>query len=121
MKWKSIELSENLIKHRTEKSYLIEFPKGTEHDGWVFWHPSKLIKSYRFETTLSYTDDFVFRLKKYGAGRSNSGKIIDEREASADEVIEALSRKECISEVYIPPDLDAEKVEALEELKDDLI
>ena len=40
-------------------------------NGYSFWHPAKLVSSGRnsFSVSIGYTDDFTFRLKKYGKGR----------------------------------------------------
>lgn len=60
--------------------------------GYKFWHPSKLVKKGRnsYAVSLGYTDDFIFRLKKYGNGRYNKYDVIDEKEITGKEFEEAF-------------------------------
>ena len=78
--WKNIDINKQNIKFETEKSILISMPHSSEYDGFSFWHPSKLVRSGRNSSSVSigYTEDFNFRLIKYGKGKYNSHEIIDE-------------------------------------------
>lgn len=88
--WKTININRQNIKTETGKAVLIACPHKSEFDGYVFWHPSKLVREgrHRNAVSMSYTDEFTFRLKKYGKGRYSQYDVIDEVPVGADEIEE---------------------------------
>lgn len=129
--WKNININKNMIRHETGTAVLIAMPHNSEWDGYVFWHPAKLVRSGRHSNAVSigYTDSFTFRLKKYGKGKYNQSEVIDEENIGAEEFEEAFGlvndnisapakKKEAV-EVHIPDHIEAQEHEALEELRDD--
>ena len=85
--WKNINVNSNQIVIATDKSYLVKCPNNSKYSGFVFWHPAKCVRQGRnsYALSLGYTDDFVFRLKKYGKGKTNFDKIIEEKEINSKE------------------------------------
>lgn len=90
--WKSVKFNKQNIQAETAKATLINMPHKSAYDGYAFWHPSKLIRygSNSYERTLSYTDDFKFKLKKFGKGKYNKFDVVDEIEISAEEIESAF-------------------------------
>lgn len=82
--WKNIDINANQIITETEKAVLISCPRTSDFNGYSFWHPSKLVRNGKHSASLSigYTDDFIFKLKKYGKGKFNRQTVIDEIEIS---------------------------------------
>lgn len=124
--WKNININSNNIKTETFKAVLIKMPHNSKYDGYVFWHPSKLVRSGNHSAVLSiaYTEDFIFNLKKYGKGKYNSRKVIDEKEITVEDFEDAfgLINKTITAknpyETHKPIELKAEKVAADESLID---
>ncbi len=90
--WKNIEINLQNIEFETEKATLIKMPNKSEYAGYKFWHPSKLIRygSHSYARSLSYTNDFTFKLFKNGKGKHNKFDIVDKIEIGADEFEEAF-------------------------------
>lgn len=90
--WKNININKQNVKFDTGRAVLIAMPHSSDYDGFSFWHPSKLVREGRHSNALSigYTDDFNFKLVKYGKGKYNSRDIIDEQEISVEEFEEAF-------------------------------
>lgn len=95
--WKNIEINVQNIETETGKATLIKMPNKSDYAGYKFWHPSKLIRygSNSYAKSVSYTDDFTFKLKKYGNGKYNKFDVIDEIEISVEEFEEAF---ECMED-----------------------
>lgn len=95
--WKNIEINNQNIETDTGKSVLIKMPNKSKYAGYKFWYPSKLIKkgSNNYSVTLCYTNEFKFALKKYGNGKYNKFKVIDEITISAVELEEIF---ECMED-----------------------
>lgn len=117
-KWKSIKINENLIKYQTKKSTKIALPHNCGYYGYVLWISNKLIN----DNEIIYTDEFTFKLIKYGQDRFNYKKIIDEKNITAKEFVSIFSNVDNALEeiplIHTPPNLKPIKVEVLEELKD---
>lgn len=90
--WKNINVNIQNVKVNTGKAVLIAFPHNSNFDGWTFWHPSKLVRTgkHSYALSVSYTDDFKFKIVKYGKGKWNSREIISEKEISVAEFEEAF-------------------------------
>ncbi len=88
--WKSININKQNIKTTTERAVLIACPHNSRYDGWEFWHPAKLVKKGRHKNavSISYTEDFAFRLKKYGKGKHNKNQVVAEDELGYEDIEE---------------------------------
>lgn len=85
--WKSVCINENLISRETGKAALISMPHKSEYAGYKFWHSAKLVKRHNGVTYIVYSDEFVFRLKKYKLMIGD----VDEVQLAADEMESILS------------------------------
>jgi len=92
MQWHSIEINIQNIETETGKATLIKMPNKSKYAGYKFWHPSKLVRygSNTYARSIGYTDDFTFKLKKYGNGKHNKFDVIDEIEINAEEFEEVF-------------------------------
>lgn len=126
--WKNIEINLQNIETDTGKSTLIKMPKGSDYAGYKFWHPSKLVRygSNSYARSIGYTDEFTFKLKKYGNGKYNKFDVIDEIEIGVEEFEEAFGcMKDCTRskeddfeiEHHIPEAKEVKEVEVVNELK----
>ena len=131
MIWHSIQINKQNIKAETDSGVLIKMPHNSDYDGYVFWHPAKLVRNgkHSYAISISYTDEFVFRLKKYGNGKYNKFDIIDEQEIDVcefrnafeimnDNIIASKDDTESYLIIKEPEKVDKE-IEVLEELKND--
>lgn len=82
--WKQIEINKQNIVYDTGSSTLIKMPNKSKYAEYKFWHPSKLIRygNNDYARTLSYTDEFVFKLFK----QDKKFKIIDDKEIDTEEL-----------------------------------
>lgn len=126
MKWEKITINYQNVRKITARAVLIACPHSSAYDGYSFWHPVKLVRAADWYYKIVFTNEFVFRLKKYGKGRFNQAEIIDAQEVGATEIKEMfanINEQEAIiknpREVHKPPKLEPQKVEIAEELKDD--
>ena len=76
--WHKIEISSNSIEASTDKAVLIKMKHNSSYDGFVFWHPTKLVRKEGKMLTFSFNDEFKFNLKKYGQGKWNSRDVVRE-------------------------------------------
>jgi 1-acyl-sn-glycerol-3-phosphate acyltransferase len=76
--WYKIKISANNIETSTDKAVLIRMKHNSNYDGFVFWHPAKLVREDGKMYTFSFNDDFKFNLKKYGQGKWNSREVVRE-------------------------------------------
>lgn len=81
--WHKIEISENNIEASTDKAVLIKMKHNSNFDGFVFWHPKKLVRAEGKMLTFSFNDEFKFNLKKYGNGKWNSRDVVREENIGA--------------------------------------
>ena len=58
--WHKIEISENNIEASTDKAVLIKMRRNSNYDGFVFWHPKKLVREEGKMFTFSFNDEFKF-------------------------------------------------------------
>lgn len=93
MNWKNIQINIQNIETETGKATLIKMPNNSNYAGYKFWHPSKLIRSGNnsYAKSLGYTDEFTFKLKRFGNGKWNKFDVIDEIEISVEEFEEAFN------------------------------
>lgn len=87
MEWKNVNINKQNIDAETSRSVLIKMPHNSDFDGYKFWHPSKLVRKGRNSNSvsISYNDQFTFKLKKYGNGKYNKRDVIDEIDIDAEE------------------------------------
>ena len=91
--WKKINFNFQNIEGETFKATLIKMPNNSEYKGYVFWHPSKLVRSEGgngYFVSFSYTDDFNFILLKNGKGKYNKKQILNELEINSQEMEKAF-------------------------------
>lgn len=88
--WKSIKFNTLNIEHETEKAVLIKLPKKSEYSGYMFWHPSKLVRTVGgkgYFVSFSYTDDFKFTIFKQG----KNGKKLESIELDSERIEEIFN------------------------------
>ena len=125
--WKSLNINKQNIRAETDRAVLIACPHRSEYDGYCFWHSSKLVREGRHSgaVSVSYTEEFSFRLKKYGKGKYNSREVIDEQTIGYDEFEEIFGvMDDNISApdeplIYTPDPIEPEHAEVDPCLKDD--
>lgn len=118
--WKSVNINKQNIKAETGRAVLIACPHNSDFDGYSFWHPSKLVRDGRHSNavSVSYTEEFTFRLKKYGKGRYNSHEVIDEVQLGYDEFEEVFGvMNDNISAPQFKNDYETHKPELVEAVK----
>lgn len=79
MAWHQVEGNSNLIQAQTEKAYLIKLPKSE----FQFWHPKKLVRlqgKNDYHMTVSFGDEWRFKIFRNGKGKYNSFEKIEEKE-----------------------------------------
>lgn len=124
--WKNININIQNIVVETEKAILIKMPNNSEYKGYSFWHPSKLVRNGRhsYSVSIGYTNDFRFKLKKYGKGKWNSKDIIDEIEIDSEDFERSFGimdqnisspNNDSYLKIYEPIKVD-KKIEVKEEL-----
>lgn len=88
--WHKIFFNAQSIQGETSGSVLIKMPNRSQFNGWVFWHPRKLVREQGgkgYHMTFSFNDEWVFKVKLYGRGRYNSRDVIRETELTASEMM----------------------------------
>lgn len=89
--WTKIFFNTQNIQSDTGRSVLIKMPNKSQYNGWVFWHPKKLVREQGgkgYHSAFSFTEDWIFKVKLYGKGRYNSKDVIREVELEASEMKE---------------------------------
>lgn len=90
--WKKIQINIQNVEAETSRAVLIKMPKNSGYNGYSFWHPAKLVRQGRhsYALSVSYTDEFTFKLLKYGKGQYNKREIIDSKEIDSKKFEEAF-------------------------------
>ena len=94
--WRKINFNAQNIEMETDRATLIKLPHRSEHDGWLFWHPSKLVREEGgkcYHLSFSFSDDWEFKIFKPYKNGKGPEKIIGSEEMMAafcasDEAIE---------------------------------
>ena len=89
--WYKIKINANNIEASTDKAVLIKMKNSSNYNGFVFWHPKKLVREERGIYTFSFNDEFKFNLKKFGQGKWNSRDIVREDEIGANVMLSEWS------------------------------
>lgn len=121
--WKSIKFNAQNIEFETAKAVLIKMPNKSDYAGYMFWHPSKLVRTVGgngYFMSFSYTDEFEFKVFKQNKSRKITAEEYlssEDMEVAFEIVNEKLSENdESYLEVTEPVKIDKE-VEIIEELK----
>lgn len=90
--WKTIQFNKQNIEYDTGAAVLIKLPNRSNYKGYKFWHPAKLVremsKGNGYFLTLSYTDEFVFKVFK----TNKKGIRIDSIEFTGDALSEEFNQ-----------------------------
>lgn len=87
--WNKVVANSNLIQTETERAVLIKLPKSE----FKFWHPRKLVRcsgKSGYRMSISFTEEFTFKLFKNGKGNHNSNTKIEEREMNSEQLMAAF-------------------------------
>lgn len=87
--WTKIFFNTQSIQSETDRSVLIKMPNRSQYNGWVFWHPKKLVREQGgkgYHCAFSFTDEWEFKVKLYGKGRYNQKDVIREEVIKASEM-----------------------------------
>ena len=61
--WHKIKISANNIEASTDKAVLIKMKNNSNYNGFVFWHPAKLLRKEGTMYTFSFNDEFKFNTR----------------------------------------------------------
>ena len=111
--WHKVYFNSQNIEHETTKAVLIKMPNKSAYAGYMFWHPSKLVREEGgkgYHMSFSLTEDFEVTLRKYGKNR----QITAEEVIGYAEMLEAFEqvneqiccREEAFLEVAEPDKVD---------------
>lgn len=114
--WKEISINADRV-YMLANSFKFYMPEGSGYEGYTFFHPSKLVKSYGNNYILTVREDWQFKLTK--SEKSPAGVWED-----VDIVTISLAEFEAVAGavplLHIPPHLDPlENVEPLRDLIDE--
>lgn len=76
--WKSFLINNNQIEVWGNKAVLIKMPSTSHYKGYSFWHPLKLVRSEGKQYSVSFNDNFIFKLKKNGFEKTISAFEIED-------------------------------------------
>ena len=79
--WDKIFFNAQSIQSETDSSVLIKMPNKSKYNGWVFWHPKKLVRlqgGNGYHYSFSFHEDWEFTIKLYGRGKHNFLDVIRE-------------------------------------------
>lgn len=94
--WHKIYFNKQNIQTETSKATLIKMPHSSNYDGWLFWHPSKLVREEGgkgYHLSFSFSDTWEFKIfkqykNKKGPEQTISIKEMKEAFGASDESIE---------------------------------
>ena len=97
LEWHNIKISASQIDTETNYAVLIKMPNSCEFKGYKFWISKKLIRSTGKFFSISYQDDFKFKLTKNRPSIEISAECMLECfetiDASINKCIDASNRK----------------------------
>lgn len=115
-KWIHVDICDYFVEQETKKALKFELP-----DGYSFWHPTSMIRERGSEyycMSLSFPETWKFVLESDYDEKKINGKQMKELLESIDMSSYRFKKKDPY-ELHIPPRLEPEIVEPLEELIDD--
>lgn len=94
--WNNINISKKKIIAENERSILIAMPSKCQYAGYSFWHLKKLVREGRSKGAISigFTNDFLFRLRKYRSGKYNKSEELDEIEVNSYVIEKAFEKSD---------------------------
>ncbi len=86
--WKSLNINKQNIKQVTAKAVLISCPHNSDYNNYCFWHPLTLLKKGKHSNAveINYPKEFVFSLIKFGKGKYNKYKKLNEIKLNCEEI-----------------------------------
>ncbi|RRC92709.1 hypothetical protein EII25_03285 [Erysipelotrichaceae bacterium OH741_COT-311] len=129
MNWEKVYFNAQNIEAETAKAVLIKMPSKGDYAGYCFWHPARLVrdegnKGYR--KSFSFTDEFEFKLKKYGKGKYNKNQVIDEKIIGPEEIKDEFYNPSLeVGKYYekpksrVPEKIQAKEIAIIDDLVDD--
>lgn len=113
--WGKVAVNAQNVECTTERGAKINMPHSSEYDGYSVWVSLKLLRSGRhsYEYLLSVKADMEFTLKKYGHGKWNKSKVLDEKTISAEQMAEAFGGWASDAPQYSKPAVDPDKEEII--------
>lgn len=91
--WHKIFFNAQSIQSETDRSVLIKMPNRSQFNGWVFWHPRKLVREQGgkgYHMSFSFLDEWEFKVRLYGRGRHNQADVIREQVLDASQMKSAF-------------------------------
>ena len=84
-KWTTVIIGRKNIEKQIENSYLIHMPQSSKYAGYMVWLPAKLVKAGRNIQTIafSFTNEFIFKLKRYDQEEFSDFHLIDVKDINA--------------------------------------
>ena len=107
--WLSVEVNPDNIKCWSNTSVCIKLPYQSEYRNCEMWVPRNLIKKNEGMYTITFKEDFSFRIRK------RSGNEI---EMLAGDLVEVFKSEQEYPEIHIPEILEPIEPKVLEELID---
>ena len=114
--WKDITIEAGRV-YALANSYKFYMPEGSEYEGYVFFHPAKLVQSYGNTYTLTVREDWQFKLTKSEKNEAGVWETVGFLYLALDEFEAVMC---AVPVLHTPPRLDPlEDVEPLEDLLDE--
>ncbi len=124
--WNKLFFNKQNVEYESDRVILINMPNQSIYKGWKFWHPAKLIREEGgngYFLSISFTDDWEFRLFKNYKNKPNPEKTVGAEEikdvfAASDESIRPQAKESSDSYLNVTePDPIYKEVEVDESLK----
>lgn len=124
--WNKLFFNKQNVEYESDRVILINMPNQSIYKGWKFWHPAKLIREEGgngYFLSISFTDDWEFRLFKNYKNKPNPEKKVGAEEikdvfAASDESIRPQAKESSDSYLKVTePEPINKEVEVDESLK----
>lgn len=122
MTWHKIYFNSQNVEYEAAKAVLIKMPNKSDYAGYMFWHPSKLVReegSKGYHQSFSFTEEFEFIVRKYGKNRQVTAEKIlgwEEMLEAFEQVNEQIGRHEKSYLKISEPDKISKDIEVREGL-----
>lgn len=117
-KWFHISIKSENVRFYGN-SACITLPYHSPYKNWLMWVGKKLVRDEGYCFALSTKETFNFTIKKMGKGRFNKGEVLEQKEITAQELLDIFGYSQEQPEIHVPDELEPVKIEALEELRDE--